>query len=139
MVSSYSRNSEHPWRSHFSTEFSWQYNFARSTAFLMVFHFSAHCQRGALSQHYLKLLNSYHCHWWPKMKKAFLCSAWQDLFWSDPACSSLLQVVLSGQFYLLQGVILLFISDNVKEYFDLQIYYKSTSGRFYYKGQQVLL
>ena len=35
-------------------------------------------------------------------------------------------------------VVSLFTSDNITECFDLQIYYKSTSCRFYYTGRQAL-
>ena len=53
--------------------------------------------------------------------------------------------VVSGTFqtflacYGLFRVIPLFTSHKVTECFDLQIYYKSTSCRFYYKGVQALL
>ena len=48
MISSCSENSQHPWRSHFNIEFSWQYNFSGKTAFKIVSYFSAHYQRNGL-------------------------------------------------------------------------------------------
>ena len=48
MISSCSENSQHPWRSHFNIEFSWQYNFSGKNAFKIVSYFSAHYQRNGL-------------------------------------------------------------------------------------------
>ena len=62
-----------------------------------------------------------------------------------PSLFHLLLRVVSGSFqpvlayYGLFRFASFFMSDDVTECFDLQIYYKSTSCRFYYKVRQALL
>ena len=134
ILSSRSKNSEHPWRSRFASGFSWQYNnLSWSTAFLIVFHFSDHSQRSGLFQ--IKI-NAIQNHWMPTNVIG------HPQIWR-PFLFRLFRVV-SGLFNLFYGlfrVAPLFTCTfaDITECFGLSIYYKLNSSKFYYKGSQLLL
>ena len=104
MLSSFS-NAEHPWLSHFSIEFSWQYKFSWSTADLLAFHFSIQYQRSAL---FLKKINAMQNHWMPSMSFSLF-----ELF---GVVSGPLQ--LFPAFYGMFRIVPLFTSDDVTENVD---------------------
>ena len=125
VISSCSENSQHPWRSHFNIEFSWQYNFSGKTAFKIVSYFSAHYQRKGLFSIKINAIQnqwiSFNVIGHQQARRLFLL----HLF----VVVSSLSTYFNLAYYSLLLVAPFFTSFDVTEGFDLQIYFKSTSTK----------
>ena len=127
MISSCSENSQHPWRSHFNIDFSWQYNFSGKTTFKIVSYFSAHYQTNGL---FSIKINAIQNQWissnvigHPQGRRIFLLYLFVVV--------SSLSIYFKLAYYSLLLVAPFFTSFDVTEGFDLQIYFKWTSTKEY--------